>query len=52
MRVAMFDPYAENAVVLYTPPPLSAHEMMNMKEEDKLVNLSLVVELLFASVCR
>ncbi|VDM77222.1 unnamed protein product [Strongylus vulgaris] len=37
MRVAMFDPYAENAVVLYAPPPLSAHEQLNMKEEDKLV---------------
>lgn len=37
MRVAMFDPYAENAVVLYAPPPLSVHEQMNLKEEEKLV---------------
>ncbi|KAJ1361154.1 Class II histone deacetylase complex subunits 2 and 3 [Parelaphostrongylus tenuis] len=39
MRVAMFDPYAENAVVLYTPPPLSAHDQMSMKEEDRKVHV-------------
>lgn len=50
MRVAMFDPYAENAVVLYTPPPLSAHEMMNMKEEDKLVHV--VVDPVIGNILR
>ncbi|VDM54624.1 unnamed protein product [Angiostrongylus costaricensis] len=39
MKVAMFDPYAENAVVLYTPPPLSAHDHLSIKEEDKKVHV-------------
>ncbi|ETN86187.1 protein, SNF2 family [Necator americanus] len=50
IRVAMFDPYAENAVVLYAPPPLSAHEEMNMKEEDKLVHV--VVDPVLGNVLR
>uniref|UniRef100_A0A158PBR6 DNA repair and recombination protein RAD54-like n=1 Tax=Angiostrongylus cantonensis TaxID=6313 RepID=A0A158PBR6_ANGCA len=39
IRVAMFDPYAENAVVLYTPPPLSAHDHMSIKEDDRKVHV-------------
>ncbi|CAJ0595354.1 unnamed protein product [Cylicocyclus nassatus] len=50
MRVAMFDPYAENAVVLYAPPSLSAHEQMNMKEEDKLVHV--VVDPVLGNILR
>ncbi|KIH51475.1 hypothetical protein ANCDUO_18439 [Ancylostoma duodenale] len=50
MRVAMFDPYAENAVVLYAPPPLSVHEQMNMKEEEKLVHV--VVDPVLGNILR
>lgn len=50
MRVAMFDPYAENAVVLYTPPPLSAHDHMSLKEEDKKVHV--VVDPVVANILR
>ena len=36
MRVALFDPYAEGAVVLFTPPPMTHEEEMKMKDK-KLV---------------
>ncbi|CAI4225239.1 unnamed protein product [Auanema sp. JU1783] len=39
VRVALFDPYAENAVVLFVPPPMTAHEELHAKKEDKLVHV-------------
>ncbi|KJH48017.1 protein, SNF2 family [Dictyocaulus viviparus] len=50
IRVAMFDPYAENAVVLYTPAPLSVHDSMNIKEEDKKVHV--VVDPIVGNILR
>ncbi|XGW22218.1 hypothetical protein V3C99_004876 [Haemonchus contortus] len=48
-HVSMFDPYAENAVVLFTPPTLSAHEQMR-KKEDNLVHV--VVDPIIGNVLR
>lgn len=44
IRSALFDPYAENAVVLYHPPQMTAHEELHQKEDEKLVCLSSDVE--------
>ncbi|PAV58081.1 hypothetical protein WR25_25255 isoform F [Diploscapter pachys] len=38
MRVALFDPYGEGAVVLFTPPPMTHEEEMKMKDK-KLVHV-------------
>ncbi|KAH7697242.1 RAD54 DNA repair protein [Aphelenchoides avenae] len=38
-RVALFDPYAEGALVVYAPPELTAHEKMKQDETKKLVHV-------------
>ena len=32
MKCCLHDPYADGALVLYTPPEVSAHEQLNQKE--------------------
>jgi hypothetical protein len=46
----MFDPYSEGALVLYTPPELSAHEKLKLKDKDKLVHV--VVDPILSRVLR
>ncbi|CAJ0579968.1 unnamed protein product, partial [Mesorhabditis spiculigera] len=50
MRMPLYDPYAENALILYTPPPLSPEEQAAQKKEDKLVHV--VVDPLLTAVLR
>lgn len=42
VRHALHDPFEEGALVLYEPPPLSAHDQLKM---DKWVSLSLIFPL-------
>lgn len=48
--MAMFDPYAEGALVVYTPPELSAHEKLKMSDKDKKVHV--VVDPVLSKVLR
>lgn len=50
VRKALHDPYACNALVLYTPPEYTEHERMTMKAEDILVHV--VVDPLLSNVLR
>jgi DNA repair and recombination RAD54-like protein len=49
-RVALFDPYAEGALVLYTPPELTAHEKLKIKDNEKKVHV--VVDPILGKVLR
>ena len=49
-RIALFDPYAEGALVLYTPPELTAHEKLKLEESKKEVHV--VVDPILGAVLR
>uniref|UniRef100_A0A0K0DZ63 DNA repair and recombination protein RAD54-like n=2 Tax=Strongyloides stercoralis TaxID=6248 RepID=A0A0K0DZ63_STRER len=50
VKRALWDPYLENALVLYSPPELSEQEKMAIDEKDKLVHV--VVDPLLGNVLR
>lgn len=50
VRRPLYDPYAENALVLYTPPELTVQEELKIKETDKKVHV--VVDPLLGNVLR
>ncbi|KAI1722644.1 type III restriction enzyme, res subunit family protein [Ditylenchus destructor] len=50
VRMALFDPYAEGALVLYSPPELSAHEEIKLDANKKLVHV--VVDPILSAVLR
>lgn len=50
MREALYDPYAEGALVLYTPPEMSAHEKLKMDPNKKQVHV--VVDPVLSSILR
>lgn len=50
VRMALFDPYAEGALVLYSPPELSAHEEIKLDPNKKLVHV--VVDPILSAVLR
>lgn len=39
IRCALFDPYTEGALVLFTPPELSAHDALKLDTTNKQVNV-------------
>jgi len=49
-KVALFDPYAENSLVLYTPPELTAHQKLKVEEKDREVHV--VVDPILSKVLR
>lgn len=49
-KCALFDPYAEGALVLYTPPELTAHEKLKINDKDKKVHV--VVDPLLSNILR
>lgn len=50
VRCPLFDPYAEGALVVYTPPEVSAHEALKMDENKKQVHV--VVDPMLSAVLR
>uniref|UniRef100_A0A914YIN1 DNA repair and recombination protein RAD54-like n=1 Tax=Panagrolaimus superbus TaxID=310955 RepID=A0A914YIN1_9BILA len=50
VKRALYDPYTENALVLYTPPELTADQEMKIKEKDKKVHV--VVDPVLTAVLR
>jgi len=50
MKCCLHDPYADGALVLYTPPEVSAHEQLNQKEDQKIVHV--VVDPVLSKVLR
>lgn len=38
-KLCQYDPFEENALVLYHPPEVSAHDQLSLKNEDKLVHV-------------
>ncbi|VDD95364.1 unnamed protein product [Enterobius vermicularis] len=50
VRCSLFDPYAEGALVLYTPRELSAHEALKLDESKKEVHV--VVDPVLSSILR
>ena len=49
-KIALFDPYAENALVVYTPAELTKQEEMKLNEKDKKVHV--VIDPLLGNVLR
>lgn len=49
-KIALFDPYAEGALVLYTPPELTAHEKLKTDEKNKKVHV--VVDPVLSNILR
>uniref|UniRef100_A0A915EBH9 DNA repair and recombination protein RAD54-like n=1 Tax=Ditylenchus dipsaci TaxID=166011 RepID=A0A915EBH9_9BILA len=49
-RMALYDPYSENALVLFTPPELSAHEELKLDPTKKLVHV--VVDPILSKILR
>ena len=49
-RIALWDPYAENALVLFTPPEVSEHEKLKMDASKRQVHV--VVDPLLTAVLR
>lgn len=47
---ALFDPYAEGALVLYTPPELSAHDQLKRSMKD--VRVHVVVDPMLSKILR
>lgn len=50
VRMALFDPYGENALVLFTPPEMSAQEKLKMDESKRQVHV--VVDPILTNVLR
>uniref|UniRef100_A0A915PXS3 DNA repair and recombination protein RAD54-like n=1 Tax=Setaria digitata TaxID=48799 RepID=A0A915PXS3_9BILA len=50
VRCALFDPYTEGALVLFTPPELSAHDALKIDTTNKQVHV--VVDPMLSSVLR
>uniref|UniRef100_A0A915BSD9 DNA repair and recombination protein RAD54-like n=1 Tax=Parascaris univalens TaxID=6257 RepID=A0A915BSD9_PARUN len=50
VRCALFDPYAEGALVLYTPPEISAHDALKIDEKTKKVHV--VVDPVLSTILR
>eukprot|EP00794_Sanderia_malayensis_P007792 gene7792-8638_t len=50
LKFCCHDPYAEGALVLYTPPEISAHNQLSMSEEKKLIHV--VVDPILSKVLR
>ena len=50
VKRAMFDPYAEGALVLYVPPELTSEQQLKLEEKDKKVHV--VVDPLLGTVLR
>uniref|UniRef100_A0A7E4VR40 DNA repair and recombination protein RAD54-like n=1 Tax=Panagrellus redivivus TaxID=6233 RepID=A0A7E4VR40_PANRE len=49
-KIALFDPYGENALVLYTPPEITMAEQLKQKDADKKVHV--VVDPVLGNVLR
>jgi DNA repair and recombination RAD54-like protein len=49
-KIPLFDPYAEGALVLYTPPELTEHEKLKTSESDKKVHV--VVDPILSNILR
>ncbi|KAK0425173.1 hypothetical protein QR680_009071 [Steinernema hermaphroditum] len=50
MRVALYDPYAEGALVVFIPPDMTAQEKMKIEEKKKLVHV--VVDPMLGKILR
>uniref|UniRef100_A0A1I7VZT2 DNA repair and recombination protein RAD54-like n=1 Tax=Loa loa TaxID=7209 RepID=A0A1I7VZT2_LOALO len=50
VRCALFDPYAEGALVLFTPPELSAHDALKLDATNKQVHI--VVDPMLSAILR